>query len=346
MSPFSAENVCERIARIRSEVTGPRGKAKFAKQLGISPSTYDYYESSRIPPASILLRIAEVGGVGIQWLLTGQAESGLVVDAGHPVLRRAAALLADAPNAAAPLAAFVDLLAQTQAFPQADQAGQSDQPPLADPALAATRGDSTEGDAGGSVSEGAAPAAASFDEAGAGWIPVLGRTAAGVPHFWAEGEQADVTELGDLIDHHAAQCNRYTSAAVISAPEGPGPAQIITVRDDQEETGQFICAESIKARHPDAFALQVDGNSMSPDIRHGDFVVLSPSVAAADGGAAVVQLAGQIGVTCKLYRRSGDDIHLVPLHDDLTLTTVCAAEVIWALRVLARVRPSDMPVMA
>jgi len=42
------------------EYAGTRGKASFAREIGISPSTYDYYENSRVPPADVLVRISEL----------------------------------------------------------------------------------------------------------------------------------------------------------------------------------------------------------------------------------------------------------------------------------------------
>ena len=43
-----------------------------ARQLGIRPSTYDRYERDRVPPADLLVRIAEVGNVTLEWLITGE----------------------------------------------------------------------------------------------------------------------------------------------------------------------------------------------------------------------------------------------------------------------------------
>ncbi len=108
--------ICRRVEQVRRELHGDRGKVRFAKQLGISPSTYNYYESSRIPPAEILVRISEAGGVDLRWLLTG-AESSPAVPAGHPAIGRIAKLLGDNPDAAGPLMAFVEILAESLSWP-------------------------------------------------------------------------------------------------------------------------------------------------------------------------------------------------------------------------------------
>jgi len=304
--------ICDRIAKIRLEVAGPRGKSSFAKKLGLSPSTYAYYETSRVPPADVLVRIADVAGVDLRWLLTGEA-GGESVPADHPIVRRVARLLGERPNAAAPLAAFLDLLAESFRFP-------------AKPAAAT----------------GETPAEATVADPEATWIPVLGRSAAGVPHFWSSAADAvGVTLLDELVTRHAQCSADRVSAASAADEEGRESdiVQVLTLRTPNEDgVVEFLAAETIKRRYADAFALRIDGDSMAPDIRHGDLVILSPSVPADDGRAAVVQLDYQIGVTCKLYRLAGNLVHLIPLNEQFGPLALAADHVVWALRVLARVR--------
>ncbi len=349
------EDVSARIAQVRLEVAGPRGKAQFAKQLGISPSTYDYYESTRTPPADVLVRIAEVAGVDIGWLLTGQADSEGRPSAGHPVVRRAAALMAGKPDAAAPLAAFIDLLAEVQAtFPAAGPAGE----------FASADGDDTHKAADAARAPEGAPISAPIvaanepppgDEIAAlagdtdarrQWVPILGRSAAGVPLFWrADDQTAGLTTLTELIARHADQPRQHVQPATLHDGAAQQPAQVITLRTvGVDEVPEYVKAGSIKTDYPDAFAVRIDGNSMSPDIAHGDVVLLSPSAPAIDGRAAVVQLTDQIGVTCKLFRRDGQTVHLVPIDEELTAMSVPAGDVVWALRVLARVRADIAPI--
>ena len=301
--------VCDRIAKVRLEVAGPRGKSSFAKKLGISPSTYAYYESSRVPPADVLVRIADVAGVDLRWLLTGETGGGSV-PADHPVVRRVARLLGEHPNATAPLAAFLDVLAGSFRFP-------------AKPAVAA-----------------ALPPVPADPEAT--WIPVLGRSAAGVPHFWSSAsDAAGVTLLDELVTRHAQySADRVSPAGAVGEDsDETDVVQVLTLRTPNEDgVVEFLAAETVKRRYADAFALRIDGDSMAPDICHGDLVILSPSMPAADGRAAVVQLDHQIGVTCKLYRLAGNLVHLIPLNEQFGPLALAADHVVWALRVLARVR--------
>lgn len=301
--------ICLRIAKVRLELHGPRGKAAFAKSLGISPSTYSYYEAGRVPPAEVLVRIADRSGVDLRWLLTGQASSP-AVPSDHPAVRRIARLLADHPRTAEPLAAFVDLLAASMAWPDKQAA------PAARPA--------------------GEPADPQRD-----WIPILGRSAAAVPAFWSEGDGDGVTALAELVRRHAGSAAREVTAAAAADDAGrpAGDAQIISLSaPDAEGASEFVVAGTLKRRCPDAFAVRIDGDSMAPDIRHGDVVICSASQGPAEGKAALVQLDGQIGVTCKIYRQSARAVHLVPINDQYPPQAFDAEQVVWARRVLARVR--------
>jgi transcriptional regulator with XRE-family HTH domain len=314
----SQKEISSRIAQVRLEVAGPRGKSRFAKLLGLSPSTYDYYESTRMPPADLLVQIAKVAKVDLNWLLTGRNGAG-GVPLDHPVLQRAAAMLAKNPDAAAPLAAFVELLAASLQFP-ADQPAE----PVGDQPAPTYTEDQAISKADPRVS----------------WIPILGRSAAGLPQFWSDkDESAGLTTLDELIQRNEANPLRQVRTATAATENDHAVVEIITLNEpDGTDVVTFISAQGIKSTHPDAFALRIDGDSMRPDIQHGDLVILSPSVPAIDGKAAVVQLNAQIGVTCKLFRRDGSTIHLVPINDELPPQTFPAADLIWAFRVLARVR--------
>jgi len=364
MSELPDNEICRRIANIRLEMDGPRGKSAFAARLGLSPSTYEYYEQGRVPPAPVLVKIANLAGVDLRWLLTGKVHSPSA-PADHPVLQRAAALIGEHPQAAAQLAAFVDLLSGAMEFPQ--KAGEGAAQAMTDTKRAAGpaspeaienvgRGEEIarfSGYVAGEHKSRAVPDLRRKSERLAmpdmsDLIPILGRSAAGVPQFWAnEKESQGLTTLGKLIAGHARRSESRSATATAWTGEHGFSAknaqtvQIITLADAApgEGTAQFVAAPQIKARYRDAFALQIDGDSMSPDIRHGDIVILCPSVPAADGKAAVVQLEDQIGVTCKLFRRSGQTVHLVPLNEQLPPQSFPAGKVMWALRVLALVRP-------
>lgn len=328
--PEPIDPICRRIQEIRQKTTGPRGKSRFARMLGLAPSTYEYYEADRVPPAGILVDMARAAGVDLRWLLTGQAEPS-AVPLDHPVLARAAELLARSPESAEPLAAFLEILEGTQAFPDTHAAKPLDAACCEVPS--------------GSEPSPAMPAAT--HSAGSidtdQWIPILGRSAAGVLAWWQEGQE-DLSSLGQVIDRHAAAVATRSDARqqTPAATDAPEPiVQIITLREPlgPAETAEFLAAPHLQRIAPDAFALRIDGESMSPEIRHGDLVVLSPRRPARAGHAAVVQLRGAIGVTCKLYHPDVGQVHLVPINEAVAPTTTPAEQIEWALDVLAVIRP-------
>ena len=331
-----ANPICERIARLREEIHGQRGKADFARDLGLAPSTYNYYEDDRIPPADVLVRIADRAGVDLRWLLTGQLSS-VPVPADHPAVVRIASLLKEHPAAEAPLAAFVDLLAASFGWPAKTSAvAETPAPAAPQPASEATRPELVPPERSLIHASDAHPRA--------DWIPILGRSAAGVPQFWKDAESPNVTLLSELVERHARKARREVLEAQAQEPAQPGPsaAQIITLRDvAADSVAEFIVAGDLKRRHPDAFAVRIDGDSMSPEIRHGDMVVCSASIQAADGQPALVQMRGQIGVTCKIMRREGQSIHLVPINETYPPQSFPLERLAWARRVLARIRPQE-----
>src|ERR1035437_10357985 len=143
MAEYSQNGICARIAELRLKLDGPRGKSLFASKLGISASTYNHYESNRVPSADVLVRIANLANVDLRWLLTGERGSTACL-ADHPDVLRAAELLSNRPDAAGPLTAFVELLAASMEFPAKDEQAAPSleiarRPPLA-AAFAASRG--------------------------------------------------------------------------------------------------------------------------------------------------------------------------------------------------------------
>jgi transcriptional regulator with XRE-family HTH domain len=70
---MSSGNFLDISARIR-QVRGKLKKSEFADALGIPRPNLSRYESGRTPPAEVLQKIADYGGVTVKWLLTGKEE--------------------------------------------------------------------------------------------------------------------------------------------------------------------------------------------------------------------------------------------------------------------------------
>lgn len=315
-----AEELSARIREVRNATFGPRGRARFARALGVSPSTYNYYERGRIPPMPILLKVSDVSGVDLRWLLTGRLSTEQPAGARSPehakILARMSALLPQRTEAAAALSALLDLL--------------ESQPELADQGLQAPAGAS----------------GARIHPSAAIRIPVLGRTAAGVPQFWKRREPATVDLLRSALARGAASRETYTAtladpeeASSLGPDEGVHLVQLAKpVRIGELYVAEFLDCPALRDECPDAFALRLDGESMHPSLSHGDLVILSPRRRARAGRAAVVQLRNQIGVTCKLFRTDKTHVHLIPINEQFRPTKHAIKDLVWALAVLYRVR--------
>jgi len=332
MRNFDANTIIGRIKQLRNQYTGGRGKSKFAQALGISPSTYSYYENNRVPPLEILLRMCEVTGVDLEWLLTGKEVQekptseqkkfafGLNGQAAcgpnKSLLRKLDVLLSENPDLAGPTLAFIELLCEKKGFEKELRSKM----PAAQPARP-------------------------------GWIPVLGRTAAGIVHFWdkevlPEPKQA-ITELDELVKKHIGKAIIGSADGTVSIDlqsralvDGLKKRQANLIQvGGQEPDGivEFVQCKEIFELFPDSFGLQIDGDSMSPRINDGDIVILSPSVPAAQGQIGIARVANQIGVTCKLIRSTGDAVHLVPINERYETKVVAKNDLLWALAVLCHI---------
>jgi len=328
---ISDEAVTKRICQLRRNYAGQRGKALFAKALGISPSTYNYYEQDRMPPAEILWAICELTGTDFRWLLTGEKTAG-VGRLPAAMAEKITTLLAKNPSAGPALSAFVDLLAEKTRTEQ-QQAKPVPQVQHASPDRPASS-DTTE------------KPAKTNDPA---WLPILGGTAAGIVHFWSEtpGKLPGVVELSDLIGRHKQADHNKVQPSNVSVETSMGAAEklqsdqvklIQLSRPSPDGICEFVDCPHIISRYPDAFALRVDGDSMAPRIRDRDIVVLSPSATARDGSVAVVKLRDQIGVTCKVIRHTSKKVHLIPVNENFDFKIYDEKKVEWSLAVLWQIR--------
>lgn len=323
MDNFSEKALIERIIGLRKVFAGERGRSKFAEALGISPSTYSYYEKDRVPPILILLKICRLCNVGIFWLLTGQdegksAENQLQEGKLGQISEKIRRLSAGNPVSLQAVIAFLELIEQKEA--------------IEDRMVSSSR---------------------TFDSGTRrGWIPVLGRTAAGTIGMWHETRLTDSkdmeTKLGQLVARHIYSSvvktqNGWISAdlqakPVVAALDNPQISLIQTTQTGSDDIYQFIDCPGLVRSYPGCFALQIDGDSMAPRINDGDVVIVSPSVPAIQGQPAIISVAGAIGVTCKLLRIEGDRIHLVPINEKYETKIIKSEDLLWALAVLCHVR--------
>jgi SOS-response transcriptional repressor LexA/DNA-binding XRE family transcriptional regulator len=310
------KNLINRIIEVRKGYAGERGKNKFAKLLDLSPSTYSYYEKDRVPPVPVLVRICELCNVDLNWLLTGKSKqnSPQITSEACKTIDKAQKILESQPQSVAAINAFLNLLAEKAAFET-------------------------------KVS------VKNHGKAGDGWIPVLGRTAAGVPACWGQAIGTDSkiveTQLEQLVQKHlnASIVNSITADIAVDSQIkaviqqlNKSQANLVQTVDGDDEIVQFIDCPQIHKMYPDSFALQVDGDSMSPRINDGDVVIVSPSLAAADGLPAIVRLSQGIGVTCKLVRTDGKSMHLIPINEKYETKVANKNDVLWSLAVICHIQ--------
>jgi len=314
---FDEKALIGRVRLLRNQYAGSRGKSKFARALGISASTYSYYENNRLPPIEILLKICEVTGADLQWLLTGSStEKKFAFGPNSELLQKLNDLFTNNPELTEAVLAFIELLCEKkgierQFYPKTPPA-EPDRP---------------------------------------GWIPVLGRTAAGIVHFWnqtflPEPKQA-ITELDELVKKHIGKTIIGSADGTVSIDLQARPLieslksqQVNLIKvggPQQEQIVEFVQCQEIHKLFPDSFALQIDGDSMSPRINDGDIVILSPSVPAAQGQIAIARIAHQIGVTCKLIRTTEREVHLIPINEKYETKVVAKKDLLWALAVLCHI---------
>lgn len=318
MAEIDKKAVIQRIIKVRTDIFGDRGKSKFAEALGLSPSTYSYYEQDRLVPLPILLKIAEITGVDLYWLLTGTSQRPDALLQQYPKLvKLLTSFLQSNPASVDIIEAFVGLLSEKMVA-ESDHVIQN------------------------------------FDQKfpKSGWIPVLGRTAAGMVHLWDQTDLSDsqqmVTRLKSLIEKHTDSTVMDSHIGQMSVDfqvkhllrsidaQKANLVQINPTQDDQ--VVQFVESEEIHRLFPDCFALQIDGDSMLPRINDGDVVILSPSVPAAQGQVAVVCMNNQIGVTCKIIRTTDDGVHLIPINEKYDTKVISKKELAWALSVLCHIK--------
>jgi transcriptional regulator with XRE-family HTH domain len=360
---------CGRLASLRQTVFGPRGRAAFARALDVSPSTYNYYEKNRPPPADLLARAAQVTGADLTWLLTGAGEAFPPKPSGgadnrlsHPaeeIIARFAEALAARPVAPAEPATSFEPAAEAAGHPRTGRGllrspvprgsrrGLEGNAPRALPsaAVAALRAILAQVEkslpVGGAwkASEAAVKPSA---------IPVVGRTAAGLlapwEKFFASGEDPEVLER--LIAQTENRAARQRGAELLAAdaagePDRPADATALLVQLSAPTADGILEYLELPGLGPlgaGAFALRVDGDSMSPRIRDGDLVVCRRSVPPQPGQTAVVKVHRRIGVTVKLWRPEGDHVHLIPINEACDPSRLARTEILWACRVLWVVR--------
>ncbi len=301
------EALARRIKELRRRHFGPQGAERFAGQLRVSLEEYARYERGVVPPGEVLVRICEVTGEDLQWLLTGVAARGTVVIAGtrgrhQDLLARLARLLDERPQMAAPVEAFVDLLARTPA-PRSEEATALQAPrverliPIFEPEEL--------------------PAAL---DAGADGRP-------GPFELVPLGESPEPAERATLALAEPAM--HYESAAFRTA-------ELLTLCGTDGRRRRCLHSTEIANCFPSAFGVSLSDQSMMPMFAAGDVALVAVGVEPRVGCPALCRVAEETGVRCRIWL--GDEGGRVRLGRvaDGECEEVPREKVLWSLEVLYR----------
>jgi repressor LexA len=96
----------------------------------------------------------------------------------------------------------------------------------------------------------------------------------------------------------------------------------------------YVTVDDVK--DPQAFALRVKGDSMSPRVEDGDIVVVSPQREVHNGDVCVVRVDGED--TLKKVKFEGNYIHLIPLNTDFEPVTVKKRDVDFVWKVVKLIK--------
>jgi hypothetical protein len=278
----SVSDVISRIREMRRRHFGPGGKAEFARRLAIPPAAYDRIERGKLPPGELMVRMCEVTGEELQWLLTGTSPRRTMVisstgSRNSEVLVRTARLLEQRPELARPIDAFLDLLDRQVESPKR---------------LPAPR---------------ARPAA--NDE----WIPILdpGELSDALPLRIA-ASRAPAAPL-NLPQHGRPMISEPTLHVDESLLE---EAQVATRSTGQHRRRLYLRCPMISTQHRGAFAVRLTDNLMSPMFESGDAAISAPKVPPRVGSPVLCKVTAEPGVRCRVWlgERSGR-MHLGRLAD-------------------------------
>ena len=124
---------------------------------------------------------------------------------------------------------------------------------------------------------------------------------------------------------------RYKKVELVRLPllsSVPGGAPSLIFHPDYVE--KYITVDDM--RDPNAFALEVKGNSMAPRIEDGDIIVVSPRIEARSGDICVVRINEED--TVKRIKIEERYLHLIPLNPEYEPMVVQKKDVAFMWRVV------------
>jgi hypothetical protein len=306
------KELARRIRELRRRHFGPRGKAEFARRLGVAPEEYDRFETHRLPPGELMVRMCELTGEDLQWLLTGVSSRGTVVISGarsrhQDLISRIAQALDSRPQLAAPLEAFFDLLlrgedARREAALELPAPASGDLIPLFARDEWPDELPDPDGPGGGR------------------WLALCPSVATLAP---VERSVALLTE--PAMDY---QPSKLRSVTLLSLSDAGGAAR------------RFVQSTALAGCFPAAFGVVLDDGVMEPMFAAGDALLVATGAAPQVGQPALCKFADRVDDRCRIWLGEDEEhIQLGRVSDGLN-EQLPRAQLRWSLEVLYRVAPA------
>ena len=300
-----AKDLAARIAELRRRHFGARGKTEFAQRLGIALDEYQSYERGALPPGELMVRMCELTGEDLQWLLTGVAARGTVVISGtrsrhQDLLTRLAAALDQNPALASPVEAFLDLLlsersARAAALPTLPAADPHHLIPVYAP-------------------EDAPPRLPTREEA---------------EHIGSELARRISTQP-DLARQPAA----LAEPAMAYADDDWRPVSTLRAADDGGRAPLLVSSADLARMFRGAFGVRVADDAMAPMFKPGDAALVALDAAPQIGRPAVIRLTDEPAARCRLWLgTTGDNVRLGRVRDGVS-ETIARDAIAWSLEAL------------
>lgn len=298
-----------RIRELRRKHFGARGKATFAERLGLTLAEYEPLETRRVPDAGLLMRICEVTGEDLQWLLTGVAARGTVVISGtrgrhQALLTRLADALEEEPKLAGPVEAFVNLLLASPE-PRPGEALPSPAP----------------------------------EDAAKGLLPILGTNALTAELGGAGTADFDAPQPMLPLDSMQRLTCALEEPGSDSDPPG-GTIELLTPDGTLSSDGCYLAGPTLAASLPGAFGWLVDSDDLTPLFHAGEIAITAPPAKPDIGDPALVWDAAGETARARIWLGTQDcTVNLGRLRSHET-ETLPIDQCGWALKLLYRVRPA------
>ncbi|MFN0137459.1 MAG: helix-turn-helix domain-containing protein [Phycisphaerae bacterium] len=304
--------LADRLRELRRRHFGAPGRDALARALGVAEDDVERWERGTIPPGEALVRICELTGEDLQWLLTGQASRSTVVISGarnrhRDLITRIAAALEAQPGLAAPLDAFFDLLTARSRGTQ--------------PALAATQRPARAGtDANDELD---LIPILNLDDLDDDWGDPDKPPTGGMPLANLRNVAITDTRAGQLFEPSAD----YVGAS----------ARAITLARVESAAGQaFIQAADISEIFPSAVAVRWPDDSMSPMFTASDALIIARDATPQLGRPALVKLPSE-PARCRVWLGpSAGNVQLGRVSDG-AIEAVAESAIRWSVEVLYRV---------